>query len=102
MRVRKTLAAIAIGAATLAFTSGVASASHQHWLVTPGNDFVVVAQGQNSITSGPGCHQFHDNVHKGVAAHHPPGFFGGPLDPANVDDPNPVSLSGSAFLSCST
>ncbi len=100
MRVPRTLVATAIGVATLALSGGVASASHEHWLVTPGNDHVVVAAGQNSITSGPGCHQFHDNVHKGIAAHNPPGFFGGPLDPSNIDDPNPVSLVGAAFVPC--
>ncbi len=45
MRVPRTLVATAIGVATLALSGGVASASHEHWLVTPGNDHVVVAAG---------------------------------------------------------
>jgi hypothetical protein len=55
-------------AATLALltTIGTASASHEHWLQTPGTCVEDIARGQTGKEAGAGgYHRFHENVHLG-------------------------------------
>ncbi len=60
-----------------------ASASHQHYLLTPGTCVEDIASGQTSKEMGEGGgHKFHENFHKGQ-----PGMvaFNNPNNPVSVD-----------------
>ncbi|MDA0353774.1 MAG: hypothetical protein O3A10_16445 [Chloroflexi bacterium] len=67
----------------LALDSGTASASHDHFLVTPGTCVENIARGQTAIAldQNGGYHRFHVNVHQGA---------GGPDGPLNKNGVSPV------------
>ncbi len=60
-------AVVIASAATLSIAvAAPATASHDHYLLTPGTCIEDVAHGQTDKGAGEGgYHQFHDNVHKG-------------------------------------
>jgi len=58
--------AIGLAAAMFVVTSTPASASHDHWLQTPGTCVEDIARGQTAKSeSDGGYHRFHENVHLG-------------------------------------
>ncbi|MDP9383586.1 MAG: hypothetical protein M3Q29_26280 [Chloroflexota bacterium] len=80
----KGLKAIGIGGvvALSLVVAAPASASHEHYLVTPGTCVADIASGQTRKGAGDGgYHQFHENVHLGT-----PGMeaFRNPNNPVEV------------------
>ncbi len=60
-----------------------ASASHEHYLVTPSRCVADIARGQTAKGPGEGgYHKFHDNVHKGQPG---TGAFNNPNNRVSVD-----------------
>ncbi len=79
------VAAVAAFVLTLAVP---AWANHTHWLELPNGETQVISGGQTSQTSGGGCHQFHDHVHKGQMFTSGTGI--------SPDGPSAVTLQGTA------
>ncbi len=74
--------AVLLGTGAVFALAAPASASHDHYLVTPGTCVVDIARGQTEKGPGEGgYHQFHENVHLGT-----PGMeaFANPNNPVAV------------------
>lgn len=77
----------------LALDTGVASATHDHFLVTPGTCVENIARGQTAIPyvegENDGGHKFHFKVHVAL---------GGPGGPLNNEGVSPVILDKTSTL----